>query len=128
MQRWFAFAAIVFLAVACAKTAPIQNVESAAVFTSSGKQPTLEDVRKAVVQAVVTKTWKVEKDDPGIVQAALLKGAKVARIVIEYSTKEYSIKYRDSSHLLYEDGKIHRRYNSWVEGLQITIDQNLARL
>lgn len=120
-------AAIVFLA-ACSKTLPVRDVENAEIFTSSGKEPTLEQVRKAVVEAVVVKTWQIEKDDPHKVQAALHKGTKLARIVIEYSTKKYSIRYKDSTRLLYEDGKIHRRYNAWIEGLKITIDKNLARL
>ena len=100
----------------------------AEIYTGSGKAPSHEQVRKAMVQAIVAKTWRVGKVTDDLIEASLHKKSKVARITIEYSTQNYSIRYKNSSLLLYNDGRIHRRYNAWIRGLQITIDRIFAQL
>jgi hypothetical protein len=121
------FVALILLS-ACAKTQPIYNVEKAEIYTGSGKEPSHKQVRKAIVQAIVVKTWRVGKVTDRYVEASLSKKNKIARITINYSTKSYSIKYKSSSLLLYNDGRIHRRYNAWIRGLRITIDRILTQL
>ena len=113
---------------ACQRTQPIVDVEDAEIFTGSGKTPTTQQVQKAILQAVVAKTWRVTKKEVGRIEARFAKGDKVARIAIDYSPKSYSIRYVSSALLLYNEGSIHRRYNAWVRGLRVTIDRNLAKL
>ena len=128
MRRFVVLASVLLLLGACTKTLPIYNVENAEIFTGSGKEPTREQVREAIAQAVVAKTWQLKEIDASHIEASLSKKNKIARVLIEFSTKKYSINYKFSSQLLYKDGSIHRRYNSWIRGLQIKINQNLAQL
>jgi hypothetical protein len=128
MHRFIVFISIILLLGGCAKTRPIYDVERAEIFTGSGKEPSQTQVRKAIVQAVVSKTWRIKEIDSGHIEASLSKKSKVARITIRYNTNYYSIIYKNSSQLLYNEGRIHRRYNSWIKGLQITIDGHLAQL
>ena len=128
MWRSFGLVLVLCLLGACTKVQPIYNVEEAIIVTGSGKTPTTEEVRTAISRAVVAKTWKIDEIDDQRVEAHLVKGKKIARLTVIYSTKKYSIRYRNSVSLLYEAGRIHRRYNSWVRGLEITINRNLAQL
>lgn len=128
MRRLLILLSMSIFLLGCQKTQPIVDVEEAQIFTGSGKAPTAQQVQKAILQAVVTKTWRVTKKTSGRIEASLAKKNKVARIAIDYSTKSYSIKYVSSTLLLYNEGRIHRRYNAWVRGLRITIDRNLAQL
>lgn len=128
MWRVAALVLAVLLVAACSRTSPIYNVEDVPVVTGSGEQPSLEEVRSAIVKAVVTKTWQPETVDANRIDATLRKGRKEAVISIVYSQANYSIMYKDSTLLLYDDGAIHRRYNSWIKGLQKTINRNLAEL
>ncbi len=128
MRHLVILVSVLLLLGACSKTSPIYNVENADIFTGSGKEPTREDVRKAIVQAIAAKTWKMKEVDAGHIEASLIKKKKIATVLIAYSEKSYSINYKNSSLLLYKDGSIHRRYNSWIRGLQIKINQYLAQL
>lgn len=128
MRRILAISLALIVLGACSKTAPIYNVEQERIVTGSGKTPTMSQVERAILGAVVQKTWKVDQQNPGRIDAHFAKKTLVARIRIAYDTEKYSIRYRDSQNLLYSNGVIHRRYNAWIKGLVITINANLIRL
>ena len=120
--------AMLLLLGACNRVQPIYNVERTDIYTGSGKEPTLAQVRGAISNAVTTKTWKVTDVSPGHIVAQFNKGKKKAVIDIEYTTKFYMITYKDSAYLLNKGNLIHRRYNAWIRGLQKVINLNLSRL
>ena len=117
MVRFVALSILVFLLAGC-MTAPIYTVENAQVFTASGKPPTHAQVRQAVIQGAISKTWTIE--------ARLIHRTLEAVVTIDYSPQRYSIRYKDSRKLSYEDGNIHKRYNTWVRKLRAAIDTRLA--
>ena len=47
---------------------------------------------------------------------------------VRYTAKDYSITYKDSSNMQYQDGQIHRNYNGWIENLDRDIRGNLLSL
>jgi len=128
MKRHIVTVLAVILLASCTKTQIIQDIEDIEIFTGSGTEPTRDQIRAAIIQAVVRKTWRPNEIDDNTIEATLVKGKKKAVVTINYTTKKYSIKYKESDFLLENDGYIHRRYNSWVRGLQITINENLSKI
>jgi hypothetical protein len=63
---------------------------------------------------------------PGEIQGVLKVRSHEAVVDIKYDTFDYSIVYADSHNLKYEDGNIHKRYNSWVQQLERLIRQKAA--
>lgn len=127
MRRFLVLASLAFLLAAC-QTVPVYTVEKSEIFTSSGKQPTHAQVRKAIIQGALSKGWSIKEIDRNTIAARVGKKTLEAAVTITYSTRQYSIRYRDSKNLSYGDGKIRSRYNSWVQKMQARIDTNLAGL
>lgn len=128
MRRLFALTSLLLLLAACVRTQPILNIENADVFTGSGKEATQAEVRKAIVQGLVAKAWRMKEIDANTIEATNGKKRSIAKIRIKYATDKYSINYVDSTKLLYRDGRIHRRYNAWIKFLRNKIDGYLALL
>lgn len=127
MRRFIALTSVLFLLAAC-QTVPVYTVENADIFTASGKKPTLAQVRKAVIQGAVSKTWSIKELNSNTIVARLDHKKLEAVVTIKYSPQQYSIRYRDSRNLTYGGGKVHKRYNRWVKKLRAQIDTNLAGL
>lgn len=114
--------AVLVLAVGC-RTAPIVNVKDAPVKTLSGKEPTHDQVTKAIVMAGMGLKWKMEVAEPGHIIGKLYLRSHYAAVDITYNTKTYSIMYKNSDDLWYdeEDQTIHSNYNGWIENLNNAI-------
>lgn len=126
MRRFVILASFLLLLGACARAIPIHNVDNADVFTGSGKIATQADVRKAIMQALAAKLWKIKEIDSDTIEASNTRGNSTAWIEINYSTKQYSINYKDSTKFLYKNGRIHRRYNGWIVRLEKQIELYLS--
>ena len=111
--------------VGCA-SAPIMNVEGAAVTTASGKTLTREQVREAIVRAGGTLGWKMADEGPNMLVGTLLIRTHTAVVEIPYSTTSYSIKYRSSVNLDERGGNIHKNYNGWIQNLTRDINAQLS--
>lgn len=127
MRRFLVLASTMVFLAAC-QTLPVYTVEDSVIFTSSGKEPSLAQVRRAIIQGAVSKTWSVREIDSNTIVARVGKKTIEAVVTIKYSTKKYSILYRDSKNLSYKDGMIRSRYNSWVKKLRARIEEKLAGL
>lgn len=119
-------AIVLVLLVGCRTTGkPVFNVESANINTVSGKEPTLEDVSRAIVSASGNSNppWNMQIVKPGHIVATLHTRTHMAQVDIQYTTKGYSITRKDSADLQYdpEKGTIHPSYNKWIQ----TLDSNI---
>ena len=114
--------------VGCSTSQPLYSVDNAVVFTGSGSQPTLEQIRRAIVASVTRKGWTAKNIGSRQIQATLNVRKNIARVVIAYSTRSYSITYKDSHTLAYDGATIHRNYNKWVRKLKILINRQLGSL
>ena len=123
---------LVMVVVGCRGGAPIFNVNEATVNPVSGKEPTMEDVTKAIIGASTgsTPAWNMQVLKPGHIVATLHVRSHMAVVDIQYTTKSYSITYKESSNLKYDagDGTIHSNYNAWVQRLDNNIRTKLALL
>ncbi len=121
-------AAVFLVLVGCSTSQIIHNVGNAVVFTGSGSQPTLEEIRRAIVVAATSKGWSIRDIDSENIQATLNLRKHMAQVMIAYSTRSYSITYKDSHTLDYDGTMIHRSYNKWVRNLEILINRQLGLL
>jgi len=105
------------------RTAPVSNVVAAPVTTI---QPaTMQTVEAAIPKAGNGLGWTMVPRSPGKVEGVLALRTHKAVVDIDYDTKMYSIKYKDSVNLDYDGKTIHKNYNGWVENLDRAIKSNL---
>jgi len=104
------------------------NVDNAAVSAGSGKAPTLQQVRGAIIAAGGSLGWQMKDEGPSMLVGTLMLRNHTAVVDIPYSTTSYSIKYHSSVNLNEGGGKIHKNYNGWIQNLTQAINRQLASL
>jgi hypothetical protein len=112
--------ALVFTQPALAgRTEPIKNPSNIPVAWNKARQPTLDEIGRAIVTGCSVADWQCGVAKPGQVRAVLYVGRHMAECLIEFDTSNFSITYVNSSTLLYDakKNKIHRNYNLWVADL-----------
>jgi hypothetical protein len=120
---------VLFVAVmGCRGGAQIFQVKDAPVQTATGKQPSLEDVQKAIIAAGVGLNWQMVVAKPGEIIGTLNIRSHQAVVSIPYTTKNYSIIYKDSTNLKYNAEKqtIHENYSGWIQRLDGAIRARLT--
>jgi len=123
---------VVLLAVAVAllggcRTAPIYNVNDAAVVVAAGKQASMDGVKSAILSAGNLLGWQMTDTAPGVITARIELRTHTATAEVKYSAKSYSIRYLDSTNLQAADGNIHKNYNGWIENLDREIRTKLLQ-
>ena len=122
---------VMVLFVGC-RTAPIFNVSDSTITTVSGKEPTLEEVTRAIVSASTAShpAWNMQVVKPGHIVATLHNRSHMAAVDINYTTNGYSITHKETANLKYnaEEETIHPNYNSWVQRLDSAIRTKLTML
>ncbi|MGQ0809840.1 MAG: hypothetical protein ACT4OO_01260 [Nitrospiraceae bacterium] len=132
MKRAAKNIAIVCLVVAalvgCRGGGHIYNVKDAPVVTATGKEPTLDQVTKAIIEAGAGLRWTMAVEKPGHIVGTLNVRSHTAVVDIPYSTKTYSIVYKDSVNLKHDAEKqtIHANYAGWIQNLDSAIRSRLT--
>jgi hypothetical protein len=110
------------------RTGGIYNVVDSPITTACGKQPSLDQVTKAIVEAGAGLGWSMAVVKPGLIAGTLNLRGHQAVVEIPYTTQSYSINYKSSKNLKYDAEKqtIHRNYASWVKNLDDAIRARLA--
>jgi hypothetical protein len=106
----------------------VYQVKDAPVQTASGKDLSLEEVRKEIIAAGVAAGWQMAPGKPGEIIGTLNIRSHQAVVSIPYTTKTYSILYKDSSNLKYDGNAqtIHENYAGWIQRLDGAIRTRLA--
>lgn len=117
---------ILIIVVGCSKQ--IYNVKDAPIITVTGKEPSMEQVTKAIVEAGTRLNWTMAIVQPGHIVGTLPIRSHSAVVDIMYNTKTYSITYKDSTNLKYDAANqtIHNNYNGWVQNLDNAIKARLS--
>jgi hypothetical protein len=116
------------LAIISCRVAPVYNVEDAAIVSTSGNDLTMDQVKTAIMQAGTALGWTMKPVSDGHIVGTLFVRRHMAKVDINYSTKSYSISYKDSQELQYDGNQIHSNYNGWVQNLQRNIDGRLTAM
>ena len=119
---------VVAVVAGCRGGGQIYNVKDAPVQTATGKEPNMEDVQKAIIQAGAGLGWTMAVVRPGEIMGTLNVRSHQAVVTIPYTTKTYSILYKDSSNLKYNADKqtIHENYTAWIQRLDGAIRSRLT--
>ena len=124
------FLASVLLVVltGCRAGGQVYEVKDAPIQTSTGKELTLEQVQKAIVDAGIKQTWIMTPVRLGEMLGEYNVQSHQIHVTIPYTTKNYSILYKDSSNLRYDPVKrtIHVNYQRWIERLDNEIKARLS--
>ena len=129
MRSGILFACVVLVAVmGCRGGGQIYNVKDAPITTATGKEMTLEQVTKAIVEAGAGLKWTMAVVKPGQIVGTLNLRRHTAVVDITYNTKTYNITYKDSVNLKYDAEKktIHEKYRGWVMNLDNAIKGRLT--
>ena len=119
------FAAILLLMDGC-RSAPVFDVVAAPVTIT--KPVSMSNMESAIIGAGTGLGWRMIPQAPGQIEGVLVLRDHRAVVRVNYDTKSYSIKYKDSTNLNYDGKSIHKNYNGWVDSLDRSIRLNLAAL
>lgn len=101
---------------------PVHNIQNAPVVVGQGQSASAPQVRDAIIRALGSRGWQLNREGPDGIMATMISGGHSATIRIQYDEHTYSIQYVDSSPGLRFNGRaIHRNYNGWVEKLNRSI-------
>ncbi len=121
------FLVLLVLFVWSCTSKPVMNVQNEYVpKTRDGEQLSVNDVERAILSATQRRGWSSRVVKPGLIEASISVRTHRATIEIRYSSNSYSINYKSSENLDYDDGSIHRNYNNWVINLSRTIQNELG--
>ena len=129
VTKWVAIVAsvLVMFAVGCRGSVPVYNVTNTPV-AASKPNPSLDEVGKAIQRAGVQLGWEMKEMKPGYIVGTLNIRKHLAVVDVNYSTRSYSITYKDSTELQYDGKSIHQNYNGWVQNLDKGIRAQLSAL
>ena len=118
----------VAIVTGCRGAGQIYNVKEAPIATSTGKELTLDQVGKAIMDAGIGLRWIMVVTKPGQIVATQNARSHTAIVDIAYDTKTYSMTYKDSVNLNYNAEKqtIHEAYSGWIRNLDNAIKGRLA--
>ena len=132
MKRTISRASIACLVLAimigCRAGGQVYEVKDAPVQTASGKTLTPEQVQKAIMDAGIKQTWIMTVVKPGEILGEYNVQSHTIHVTIPYTSKNYSILYKDSTNLRYDPVKrtIHVNYAKWIERLDNEIKARLS--
>ncbi len=112
---------------------PLVNLENQSIAAASGKALSLDDVARALRQAVPVRNWRIEEVGPGRAVAILeVRGKHMVKLDVSYTDKSISFNYKDSANMKYgqdDEGRpvIHPFYMKWVQNLLSDVRIELGR-
>src|SRR5262245_35897203 len=126
-RRVFVGLLLVVAMMGCRAGGQVYEVKDAPIQTASGKEPTLDQVQKAIIDAGIKQTWIMTPVKLGEMLGEYNVQSHQIHVLIPYTTKHYSILYKDSSNLRYDPVKrtIHVNYQKWIERLDNEIKTRL---
>ena len=99
----------------------INNIKNTPIQSYQGNSLSLPEIRQAIIKAGLQKKWVMEEARPGEITGRFNPGRYSVEVAIPYSTKNYSILYRNSTGLKANGNKIHRKYKRIINDLQNAI-------
>ena len=120
---------LMLVAVNCFAAA-IQNLRDIPVPVNlDGSYPAIEEVQRAIIAGCRNRGWTLVLLEQGRIKATIsVRSKHFAEIEIAYTAESYSILYKSSDNLDYNEARqrIHRNYNRWVVMLQRSIQREFG--
>ena len=102
---WLTIGLIFIALTGCRAGGQVYEVKDAPIQTASGKPLTLAQIEKAMIDAGIKQTWIMTPVKPGEIVGEYNVQSHQMHVTIPYTTKSYSILYKDSSNLRYDPAK-----------------------
>ena len=103
------------------------DVNNKGIVATNPSQPlTLMQISAAIQQAGLKRGWHMKQDGPNKIIASHKTSNYSVVVAVSYTESLYSITYVSSENFDAKDGKIHRKYATWVINLQRDIDEALS--
>lgn len=117
---------VVGLVLSGCRTSAVYNVEKSSIAAKT----TEDKVFEAIKRAGYAKGWIITKVKPGLAEGKIALRKHMATVEIPYSSKSFSIVYKNSMNLNYDStkGTIHQNYNGWIQNLENAIAVELSML
>ncbi|HKC92640.1 MAG TPA: hypothetical protein VKB81_01340 [Nitrospira sp.] len=121
---------VLLVTLGCRGGAQLYQVRDAPVQTATGHPASLDQIQKAIIDAGASLGWIMAVAKPGEIVATLNLRSHTAIVTIPFTSKNYSILYKDSTNLKYDSEKqtIHENYNGWIQRLDNTIRTRIAAI
>ncbi len=117
---------LVVLLEAC--SAPLFEIRDNPIEAGTDGPVTMEQVGEAIMEGGKGLGWKMTSTKKGEIAGTYSTPKQSATVAIPYTTKTYSILYKNSSNFKYNGTKIHKRYNELISGLDTAIRRELSRV
>ena len=113
---------IALIATGCGSS-QIKDVPAQPVAAKMSQQ----DVLKSIIRAGMSRGWEMKKINDGLAEATYARRNFTVTVSINYTATNYSISYKSSKGLKYNEEKktIHKNYNSWINNLKNQINSEI---
>ena len=123
------FGLLLLLPTTALATEPILDLLDQPVpILPDGSDATAADIQAAIIRGCARRGWTASRDEDGkLVASILVRGRHYAEVSITFTARAYSIQYRASRDLDFNEKRrrIHGNYNRWVAKLAQTINREL---
>ena len=111
--------ALLVVATTGRKTEPVRDLGPSTI----PGHATRHQVEQAIIAAGSGLGWAMQVQAPGSIVATRTDGSHRAVVEVSYTTKVFSVRYKDSLNLKYSsaDRTVHKVYNDWVTKLNNAI-------
>jgi len=115
------------LAIGACRTRAIEEPQIHLTTMAAAAKLSEAQIGDAIVRAGKDRRWEMEPGAPGHITGTLRARDRYLAVTdITYSKTDIRIAYKTSEGLDYEDGKIHKAYNKWVNQLAAQIRKQLT--
>lgn len=108
---------------------PIKLFQEAVPALKDGSRIAVADVERAILDACKRRRFDAKTESPGLISARWTHGSHWFDVTIEFSESNYSIRYKDSERMDYDEKRqrIDDSYNEFVAALSEHIDADFER-
>lgn len=117
---------VLVLVTGCFRMKPVNNISDHPIPNIETTKLSSEKIGKIIAATASDRHWLIESSKPGKIICTIKWGNYSATSQINYTTKSYSIELVSSENLSDEEGKIHKKYNHYVNVLKNSIDKRLS--
>jgi hypothetical protein len=103
--------------VGCKNTMLVHDYIDQPVPSYAQETSTTNSLEKSIVSAAISLGWTAQVVDQANIIATLKIRTHRLVVDISHDDKSFSIKYKDSTNLLYDGENIHRQYDNWINNL-----------
>lgn len=126
-KLFFTIVVSCLIVLSCSSNKSIQDINQQSFYLKNVKS---EKIENAIIKAGSHRRWVCVVKEKGVIQCEQNARSHSATVDVLYTNDSFSIKHVKTTGLNEKNGKVHKKYNNWVEKLKESIinELNLLRL